>query len=161
MHRLRQIPQHTSLQGSSQADWLCWGFHGNNTRLMGCQGDGVLLLRLHKMGPHTRPLSWKYVNNTFLSLHGNNTQALGRLFPKYRLPTLHAQQECPGRWATGPVSWELGPCHCLCRGRARQGLFPLWDPLSVPGSLTILLLEAFGWSSLCLSSWECQVEGLG
>ena len=45
-------PPCTSPQGSSWADRPCWGFHGNNTRLMGCLGDGALLLRLHGTGPH-------------------------------------------------------------------------------------------------------------
>lgn len=47
-----RIPQRTSPRGSSWADRPCWGFHGNNTRLMGCQGDGAILLRLHGTGPH-------------------------------------------------------------------------------------------------------------
>ena len=47
-----RVPQHTSPLGNSWADRPCWGFHGNNTRLMGCQGDGVLLLRLHRTRPH-------------------------------------------------------------------------------------------------------------
>lgn len=51
-------------------------------------------------------------------------------------PNLHTQQEYPGRCTTGSMSWGLGPCHSLPKGRASQDFFPI----SAPGSLTIVLL---------------------